>query len=473
MMKLEQEYTIKKITAPHPIEVEVPGSKSITNRALLLASLAEGTSRLEGILFSDDSRHFLRALQDLGFEVDIDEENRRAVIVGMGGKIPKQSAAVDVGSAGTAARFLTAFLALSEGEYQLNASEQMKKRPMRELIEALEQLGTHFSFREEPYHFPFTVRGRQAGEQGAASVSAKGGQGTASACYDGKIETTIDVEKSSQFLSALLIASVLFDRDFTVHVRGSHGMAYVDMTIQMMEQFGLLVEKIPDGYYIPAAASYRAQNYRIEPDVSAACYFYAAGAVLGVPAKVRNVHFKSLQGDVRFLEVLGEMGCTLNDGADGIRLVPWNGGGTQAGKMMCRLHIPDDRKEGWSLASFSDQALTLAAIAPFADAPVVVGRIAHIRYQECDRMNAILTNLRAMGVSCEETDGGIRIDPVQSCLQGGENPHGARIATYEDHRVAMAFSIPGLVVGNQVIENPACCRKTFEDFFEVLEAGVY
>ena len=248
---------------------------SITNRALLIAALAEGKSVLRGVLFSDDSRHFLQALIDLGFEVEIDEENAVVTIVGCGGMISKSDAQINVGSAGTAARFLTAYLGLSKGSYHIDSSEQMKKRPMQELLMALEDLGAQISFKEEEYHFPFVI-----GNDGV-----------------GRHEVTIDVDKSSQFLSALLIASVLFHEDFTIHVKGHHGMAYVKMTIAMMEQFGVKINRQSgDTFCIPGNSAYVAREYRIEPDVSAAAYFYAMCPVLSVPAKVHHVHWESLQG---------------------------------------------------------------------------------------------------------------------------------------------------------------------------------
>lgn len=448
----DKEYKVKKVLHPHGIQTKVPGSKSITNRALLIAALAEGTSTLHGVLFSDDSRHFLKALQDLGFRVDMDEKNCNVTIEGLGGRIPRAEASVQVGSAGTAARFLTAYLGLAEGTYYMDSSEQMKKRPMKELLVALEELGAEFSFPDTEYHFPYTVRGRK-GKRGRKTVN----------------EVTIDIDKSSQFLSALLIVSVLFEQDFTIHVAGDHGMAYVEMTVRMMEQFGLTIEKSQDGrtYRIPADASYRAGEYQIEPDLSAACYFYAAGAILRVPVKVEQVHSGCLQGDIQFLSVLTDMGCTMQEEPDGIRLIPANVSANM--EVNQKENTVNDLMGGkWDLSTFSDQALTLSAIAPFAASPVTIENIGHIRLQECDRIHAILMNLNRMGAVCREEGDSITIEPVSK-----EQLHGARIETFEDHRVAMAFTIPGLILGDQRIENPSCCRKTFEDFFEVLEESVY
>lgn len=423
-------YKVKQVVNPKPIEVSVPGSKSITNRALLIAALANGRSELKGVLFSDDSRHFIQALIDLGFEVDVDEKNCIVSINGLGGIIPKEEASVNVGSAGTAARFLTAYLGLSKGRYFLDSSEQMKKRPMRELLESLASLGSSIEYAEDEFHFPFSIGINEFG----------------------KYDVTVDVDKSSQFLSALLISSVLFDRDFIIRVTGSHGMAYVDMTISMMKQFGVdvITNETTDytaEYVISGNSRYTSMNYDIEPDMSAACYFYAMSPILGVSSQVRGVHTGSLQGDMAFLTVLSDMGCSLQEEAEGIMVLPPADGFIKGGE--------------WDLSTFSDQALTLAAIAPFATGRVVIKNVGHIRYQECDRIAAIINNLTAMGITCSETDGNIAITPGDT--------HGCTISTYEDHRVAMSFSIPGLVTEGIEIENPYCCRKTFENYFDVLD----
>ena len=431
-------YKVKKVDNVHDIVTEVPGSKSITNRALLVAALAKGKSVLKGVLFSDDSRHFMQALKDLGFPVEIDEENKIVTVDGFGGTIPcynenNQTSDVDgtvyVGSAGTAARFLTAFLGLSKGKYRINASEQMKKRPMKELLMALEKMGAEIVYEEEPYHFPFII----------GNFSCK------------KKDVLINVEKSSQFLSALLINSVLLPDDFTIRISGTHGMAYVRMTLQMMHQFGVSVGGNENkGYQRTTQTTYEAQEYQIEPDVSAACYFYALSPILKVKVQVKNVHMNCLQGDIKFLKVLVRMGCILIEEADGVIIKPpraFFAGGS------------------FDLSGFSDQALTLAAIAPFAASKVCIMNVGHIRYQECDRIHAITENLMRMGICAVAEADNIFILPGK--------PTACTIETYEDHRVAMAFSLPGLLRDGIKIKNPSCTRKTFENYFETLEEAVY
>ena len=422
-------YQVKKIEQPHDIVTSVPGSKSITNRALLIAALAEGTSVLHGVLFSDDSRHFMQALYDLGFPIHIDEEEETVTIEGFGGEIPNEEAEVYVGSAGTAARFLTAFLGLSKGKYRITASEQMKKRPMKELLVALEEMGSEITYEEDEYCFPFTIGNFE--------------------CKKNRI--AIDVEKSSQFLSALLISSVLLPQNFLIKVTGSHGMAYVSMTMRMMQQFGVAVERTLTGAYRKRHdVNYVAGEYHIEPDVSAACYFYALAPLLRVKVKVKNVHMDCLQGDIKFLKVLVRMGCKIENEEDGVLLIP-----------------PKDKFLGGSfdLSTFSDQALTLAAIAPFASSKVCMMNIGHIRYQECNRIEAIVKNLAKMGIAAVEQGNNVFILPGK--------PEACMVETFEDHRVAMAFSLVGTMVDGIVIENPSCTRKTFEKYFEVLEDCVY
>lgn len=442
-----------------PIQVSVPGSKSITNRALLLATLANGRSTLRGVLFSEDSRHFLKCIQDLGFETTVDEEAKIISVEGHGGAVPRAEADQFVGSAGTAARFLTAYLGISHGTYHVDASEQMRKRPMAPLLDSLKELGCEVIYadsgnspgeRHSPGegHLPFTLKGH--GFQ--------------------KDRISINIDASSQFLSALLIASCLSEQDFTTYIEGTHGRAYIDMTVKMMEQFGVqaaplyycngnsenhsctgcINSTLPMGYRTASGQTYRPLDYQIEPDVSAACYFYAMSPLLGIPVQVNHVHYNSLQGDVAFIRILEEMGCRVTDQENGILVEPPADGIFHG--------ITAD------LSACSDQAITLAAIAPYADSPTSITGIGHIRFQESDRITAIVTELRKMGIRCEETESSITIWPGQ--------PKAALIETYDDHRMAMGFSLTGLRSAGIVIDNPGCCKKTFDEYFDVLDQVV-
>lgn len=408
------------------ISVSVPGSKSITNRALLLATLAEGTSTLKGVLFSDDSRHFLKCIQDLGFHTEVNETECTVSVTGQGGNIPFKQAKQYVGSAGTAARFLTACLGVCRGIYHMDASEQMRKRPMKPLLDSLAELGCEIIYEGTEGHFPFTLK-----SHGFCADSIR-----------------VNIDHSSQFLSALMISACLSPRDMTIHVDGTHGMSYIRMTESMMSQFGVnCIHPAKDTFLIPTGQRYRAGTYQVEPDVSAACYFYAMAPLLNLPVTVSNVHFDSLQGDVEFLRILEQMGCCARETENGILLMPPADG---------RIRGVDV-----NMSACSDQAITLAAIAPFADSPVTIRGIGHIRYQESNRMEAIVTELGKMGILCKETEHNLTIYPG--------TPKPALINTYEDHRMAMGFTLTGLRAAGIVIDNPGCCRKTFENFYTVLD----
>ena len=422
-------YLVKKAEKPFHIEVDVPGSKSITNRALLMAAMAEGESLLKGVLFSDDSRYFLQALKDLGFFVEEDIDKRQLRIKGQGGSIPQKEASVYVGSAGTAARFLTAFLAMGDGCYEVDSSEQMRKRPMKELLLALEGLGAEITYHGQPYTFPMTIQGIGK-KQESASIE-------------------LNIDRSSQFLSALLMTAPLCFGQLTIRLIGSRSArSYVEMTEQMMKQFAHPgVQRKSENCYETAAGKYLAQDYQIEPDVSAACYFYAMAAVTGGSAIVRHMRKDSLQGDMKFLTVLEKMGCYIS----------WKEGqlllqGPEGGK----LHGVAE-----SFSDFSDQALTMAAIAPYADTPVTIQGIAHIRGQESDRVSVICKELGKLGIECSKTEDSVTVYPGKL--------HGAEIETYDDHRVAMAFAIIGLRTEGIIIKNPSCCKKTFPEYFDVLD----
>ncbi len=413
------------------LTVSVPGSKSITNRGLLMATLANGTSTLTNVLFSDDSRHFIQCIQALGFSAVIKEEEKTVIIKGQSGKIPLENASIYVGSAGTAARFLTAFLGISKGCYDLDASPQMRKRPMAPLLSSLEALGceiTYDSQGKEGY-FPFSLKG------------------------NGFCQNTIciDIDNSSQFLSALLISSCLCREGFTIQVKGTHGMSYITMTMEMMKQFGVAVQQKEENlFFTPPGQSYCARSYEIEPDLSAACYFYAMSPLLNIPVMVSGVHSNSLQGDLGFLSILEEMGCTIEEKEKGILLLPPKSGQYQGVTV--------------DMSSCSDQAITLAAIAPFASSPTTITGIGHIRFQECNRLQAIVNELSKMGIRCDCTETSITIYPGV--------PKPSTIETYQDHRMAMGFSLGGLRSPNMILMDPDCCGKTFENYFETLELAL-
>lgn len=421
-----------KIDRNKTIRVKVPGSKSITNRALLIAALAEGETILKGALFSNDAKNMLACLSILGIKMEIDEENETITVQGCGGRLPVREASVNVGSAGTAARFLTALLAFSAGVYHLDASEQMKKRPMKPLLDALIKLGALISYDEAEGHFPFTIDSR----------AIKGG------------EISLDTGISSQFLSAVVMTGFLLPDGLKVNIAGGReSLPYVDMTARVMESFSMKPRVVSENgavsYILKEGDTYKGREYEIEPDVSAACYFYAAAEILGCRAQVKNVHLDSIQGDIEFVKLLTKMGAKLEEEADGIVL--------SGAKDGCYEGIEAN------LNSFSDQSLTLAAVSAFANSPTKITGIAHIRMQESDRLLAIKNELEKLGIGAVMGNGEISIFPKEMDEQEVE------IETYDDHRVAMAFALVGLRRAGVIIKNPDCSEKTFKDYFKVLD----
>ncbi len=427
-------YKVTPVTQQTPITVTVPGSKSITNRAMLLAALSDGVCTLRNALFSSDSRALLAALQALGIPCSSDETTKEIRLTGCNGTLPNSSATVNAMSAGTAARFLTALLAFSDGTYILDASEQMKKRPMAPLIDALRSIGISVTALEHEGHLPLQIQGGQNQVSGTPQLS-------------------VSIDKSSQFLSALMMTGVLLPDGLTVTAVGSRtAMSYVHITERMMKEFGITPIPVSEqgsgtSYRIPGGVSYRSQTYDIEPDLSGACYFYAAAALLGTSVTVTGVHKDSMQGDLRFILALEQLGCTVTDTPEGICVTGPTGG-----------HYPG---LDITMSDFSDQTMTMAVLALFADSPTHIRGVGHIRAQECDRMTATITEIRRLGGEAREDEDGTGIIITPAPL------HGARIETYDDHRMAMAFSLVGLRVDGVEIDNPSCCKKTFENYFEL------
>lgn len=428
---MKENYKVHMVSAPIDWTVTVPGSKSMTNRALLMGSLADGKTTLSGVLFSDDSRHFLAALQALGFDVEIQEAQKQVTITGLNGKVPVTEGKIDVGSAGTAARFLTALLGVAEGTFTIQASEQMKKRPMKPLFDVLVAIGAKISYLEKEGHLPIQITGI-GGTKAMDEVCC----------------VALDISESTQFLSALLLISPMIKQGLSIAITSARkDGSYIQITRKMMENFGVEVMFDGENYNIRKDSSYKAGAYQIEPDISAACYFYAAAALTGGKALVKNVTWDCMQGDLQFLNVLAQMGCTITETAQGIVVCGAEGGRLKG--------ITVDMKE------FSDQTMTLAAIAPFAEEDVRIENVGHIRLQESDRIHAIATELSRLGVTCKEEKDALTIQP--------KIPNAGIVQTYDDHRMAMAFALIGLRVQGIEIANPMCCRKTFEEYFDVLE----
>ncbi len=429
---------ITPLPSPLSATVRVPGSKSLTNRALLIAALADGTTRLTNAIFSDDSRYFAKALQTLGFDLTLDEINREIKVNGLGGQIPAQKAELFIGNAGTAARFLSAFLTLGNGEYILDGEPRMRERPIGDLVSALKPLGAtlgpanleNWSLITDYSHIypPLLI--------------------LASGLPGGK--TTVAGDISSQFLSALLMVAPYAQTPVEIELSTDlNSKPYVDMTLAIMRDFGITVERDAYQSFKIPLANYQLPitNYPIESDASAASYFFAAPAICGGTVRVENISRRSVQGDIAFLGVLEKMGCIVQE-TDNCLLVTG----------LSPLHGIDI-----DMRDIPDTAQTLAALAPFADSPTRIRGIASARVKETDRIAATCAELTRLGVKVEEYLDGMTIYPCSEFRP-------AVIQTYNDHRMAMAFSLIGLRVPGVAIENPACVSKTFPNFFEVLGA---
>jgi len=410
-----------------PIEhkLNVPGSKSFTNRALLLAGLAQGKSTLRGILRSDDSYWAVDCLRRLGVPVQLEDDT--VTIYGSGGHWPVRSASLFIGSAGTLARFLPGALAVSKGKWSVDGSEQLRQRPLEPLLASLGDLGADIRFLRDKDELPFVVNGH----------GLSGG------------ETEIPGSVSSQFLSGLLLCSPYARGPVTIRVPDAIvQQEYVRITLAMMQEFGVAVvhDENLTQFEVPSQP-YQGRDTVLEADASTACYFFAAAAVTGGRVTVTNLNPTTYQPDARFVDILQRMGCQVERGTSTMTVqgpIRLSGGFTV------------------SMKALSDQALTLAAIAPFADGPIHVTEVEHIRNHECDRIRAAVENLRRLGIRCDEHKDGLTVYPGK--------PRGGPLPSYDDHRVAMAFSILALRTENVAIQNAGCVSKTCPAFFQLLSA---
>jgi 3-phosphoshikimate 1-carboxyvinyltransferase len=409
--------------------VRPPGSKSLTNRALLAAALATGTSTLEGVLFADDTEAMLRCIGALGSTVSVDRSAHRVVIEGTGGRLTEGPVALDAGLSGTTARFIAAALALGRGPYRLDGATPLRARPMAPVLDAVRQLGASVTEDGITGHLPVTVSG------GATGVGPGGEQAV--------VRLAGDV--SSQFTSGLLLAGPCLAGGVRVELTtDAVSRPYLDMTVAVMQSFGASVTSPDERTFVVGPGGYRPSTYAIEPDASAASYLFAVAAVCGGRVRVEGLGEGSLQGDVAFVDVLERMGCTVHRNAGAIEVE----GGPLRG-------IEAD------FEPISDTAQTLAAIAPFADGPTRISGIGFVRAKETDRIGSVVTELRRAGIDATEEPDGYRIAPG--------TPHPATIETYDDHRMAMSFTLLGLRVPGIAIADPGCVAKTFPDYFRVIE----
>ena len=444
-------FPIIPFTQPIDHPLQLPGSKSITNRALVLAALAKGTTRLEGVLFSRDTEIMLTALKALGFKCEIERSTKTVTVCGTGGTLPSASATLHVGNAGTAARFLTAFLALRNGGvYQLDGDPAMRERPMVGLIDALQALNAaDFQFHGKPGHFPFTLK-------------AKGYCGGA---------VNVDAGASSQILSALLLAVPAGTGNFQLKCPDVRP-AYIEITLKMREAFGAApIAKNDQDVYSLHSLNYQPPSsgvYSIEPDLSAASYFMALTLIQGGRLDLLNLSPEPLQGDARFVDVMTDYGLQVTAKSN-----RWTVERSVALKK-------DSEHREIDFTTFSDTFLTYAAIAPLLNGSVRICGIGHTRHQETDRIKGMANELSKLGQLVKEEVDSLTVQPQLDelyvrALNARKNGQLLEIETYEDHRFAMSFGILGCydLLGDGkpwlAIKDPKCCGKTFPDFFQVLD----
>lgn len=414
---------IQPVTRPVSGTIRPPGSKSLTNRALIVAALAEGTSRLTGVLDSRDTQVMIDSLRRLGIAVNHSPADHTADVTGCSGRLLVNAADLWLENSGTSIRFLTAVCALGHGRFRLDGNTRMRERPIGDLLSSLRDFGISITSELGTDCPPVVLNG----------TGLPGGT------------TTVNANVSSQFLSAILMASPCAASSVEIQLAGEMvSEPYVEMTLEVMSQFGVTVDRSEPGRYRIAPQSYHGREYDIEPDASAASYFFAAAAVTGGEVTVEGLSATALQGDVHFVGALEQMGCE----------VTWNPSSiTVRGRLLRGIDI--------DMNAISDTAQTLACVAPFATGPTRIRNVAHMRHKETDRVGAVVTELTRLGLNVEEHPDGMTIHP--GALRPGT------VATYDDHRMAMSFSLLGLRTPGIVIADPGCTSKTYPHFFDDLD----
>lgn len=408
--------------------VTVPGSKSYTNRALMVAALADGESVIEGALFSDDTRYMSEALNVVGAEVSADASRSSFSVRGVAGRLAPVDADLFVGNAGTAARFLAASLGLGRGRYRLDGVPRMRQRPMKDLLTALRSLGIDAEEQGEPGCLPVVISGSSR-VPGPATVRVRG-------------------DASSQFLSGLLLAAPYFGGDVAIEVTTELvSKPYLDLTASVMGSFGVSVGNEDFRRFTVAGGQrYRGRRYRVEPDASAASYFFAAAAICGGRVTVEGLGTDTKQGDYRLVDILESMGAKVERESNRTTVI---GTGTLHGVEV-------------DMGDASDVAQTLAIVAAFARGPTRIAGIGFIRHKETDRVANVVKELEKLGIRAVEEPDGYVVEPGI--------PRPGEVETYDDHRMAMSFALLGLKHPGITIVNPACTSKTFPAYFEALEA---
>ena len=406
-------------------EIKVPGSKSYTHRILIAAALSDGICNIINCLKSEDTLLTLSALKQLG--VRIDEDKDKVIVHGSKGLLKPCKDPIYLANSGTSMRLLTGIVALGNGIYTLTGAKRMFERPIQDLLDGLNQLG---------------VEANAVNANGCPPVKIKGGK------IDGG-HVKLNCSISSQYLSSLLLMAPYTDKGLEITVtRGLVSKPYIDMTVDIMTRLGVkVVRDRYTSFNVPGNQIYRAGNYYVEPDCSQAGYFWAAAAITGAKIKVKGISKNSSQGDVRFADVLKEMGCKVFHENDGIAV---------RGHKLSAIEV--------DMANMPDIVPTLAVVTAFARGTSIIKNVAHLREKESDRLGSVATELSKMGIEANATENGL-------VIKGGK-PVGTEIDTYNDHRIAMSFAVAGLVVPGIRIKDEKCVEKSFPEFWNVFE-GLY
>ena len=408
--------------------VRVPGSKSITNRVVICAALANGTSHITGALDSDDTRIMIDGLKNLGFDIDADWKEHVLTVRGAGGFIPVSQASIDCQASGTTMRFLTALVSLGHGQYVLDGTTRMRERPIGDLLSALRALGVD-------------AEAGSAGECPPVTIHSRGIK---------KSETRIQGTKSSQFASGLALVAPCMPDGLLLELTGTLvSTPYLEMTRNIIESFGGTCEAREKNLWHILPTGYAARDFEVEPDASAASYFAAAAAITGGTVTLDGLCHTSMQGDIRFCEALEQMGCIVTWSSD-TASYPFV---TIEGRSLQGIDI--------DMNAISDTVMTLAVVALFAKGPTIIRNVEHIRDKETDRIRDLACELQRLGANVEEHPDGLTIHPAPL--------RPAKIQTYDDHRMAMSLSLAGLRSEGLCIINPACVGKTFPSYWTEFE----
>ena len=399
--------------------ITVPGSKSYTNRALLIAGLTDGECRLEKPLVSDDTKYMIRALKAFG--ISVQEEKEAFIVSGKGGKLSAPGEDIFIGNAGTTMRFLTTFSALVPGKTRLDGDERMRQRPLADLLHCLTQMG---------------VKAVSANGNGCPPIDIAGGE-----VPSGEVQLAGD--KSSQYLTSILLSAPYFKNDTCIHIQGGlTSKSYADITLDIMKTFGVSVKNESyQRFKVKAGDRYNAQTYQVESDWSSASYFLAAAAVTGGEVTLTDINPHSVQGDAQFTSVLEKMGCRIEKKSNTLQI---------KGNPLKGITI--------NMNNMPDAVQTLAVTALFAEGETVIQGIGNLRIKETDRILALANELTRLGAEVEAGEDYLVIRPGDY--------RGAEIETYDDHRMAMSFAVAGLKIPGIRIKNPTCVEKSFPDFFQ-------